>query len=319
MSSASEGLSEALLRFITPTESDIRQATRVVLTVLQDDHSHFTGEIVRAMGAQTGTPLSESRMVVKFVQQPSAEGIRPDDPVLTSRRMTWSVLEAIAELSAQGLIVPGHGPTAQYDLRHYEPVPDRIGIEHPGGGEGVPIRASPPLVGEAYRLALGARRGRWYLEPSIFMEDLDSLGLDERAQRALREALLSYRRGLYLAAASLLGVVFESAWYQAASTSSPTGKLAEALSQDRTARVQELYVERLRGVRGIPSTLPSELLSHGALLRELRNYGVHPAGEARDDLERFFEEEPIGLLILQTHHFLNRLASATRLLAKQEE
>jgi hypothetical protein len=317
MNQPSEGLSEALLRLITPTDVDVRQATRVVLSVLDDSRSHFTGELVRAMGAQIGTPLSESRMVVEFVGQPSAAALKSDDQVLTSRRATWAVLEAIAELSAQGLIGPGHGPTTQQDLRHYEPVPDRIGIRHPGGGEGVPVETSAPAVGEAYRLALGARRGRWYLEPSLFMENLESIGIDARAQRALREALLSYRRGLYLAAASMLGVVFESAWYQVAGASNPTGKLADALANDRTARVQELYVERMRGVRGIPPTLPSELLSHAALLRELRNYGVHPAGTIRDDLERFFEEEPIGLLILQTHHFLNRLADAARAITAQ--
>ena len=56
-------------------------------------------------------------------------------------------------------------------------------------------------------------------------------------------------------------------------------------------------------------TLSDELLAQANVLRAIRNYGVHPAA-IRDDLERYFAEEACGLLILTTHNYLTRLASA---------
>jgi hypothetical protein len=214
--------------------------------------------------------------------------------------------------------VPAGGPSTAQELRHYEGVPERIGFQHPGGGTSVLVTSWAPAVSEAYRLAHGARRGQWYLEPNLFLEELSGLDLDDRARRARQEALRAYRRGLYLASASMLGVVFEAAWYRAAHSLTPTGSLAEAVQQERTARVQELVASRLCSVRGIPPTLPAELLAHAALLRELRNYGVHPAGPVRDDLERYLEQEPCGLLILQTHHYLTRLAGAVEAARSRE-
>jgi hypothetical protein len=148
----------------------------------------------------------------------------------------------------------------------------------------------------------------WYVEPDLFAEDIGNLELTNRAHRALREALASYRRGLYLACASLLGVVSEAAWYAAAErTGTPAiGKLIE---EEATARLQRAVADHLRGVKALARTLPDELLAHAAVLREIRNYGVHPR-EIRDDLERWFTEDACGLLILETHHYLTRLAGA---------
>jgi hypothetical protein len=42
----------------------------------------------------------------------------------------------------------------------------------------------------------------WGIEPDIFIADLGPLGLDPRTERSLREAIESYRRGVFLAAAS---------------------------------------------------------------------------------------------------------------------
>jgi len=55
--------------------------------------------------------------------------------------------------------------------------------------------------------------------------------------------------------------------------------------------------------------MPDELLATASLLRELRNYGVHPL-KVRDDLERYFNEEACGLLLLRTHNYLVNLAAA---------
>lgn len=49
------------------------------------------------------------------------------------------------------------------------------------------------------------------VEPDVFLDDLAALGLDHRTERTLREAVESFRRGLYLACASLLGATSEGA------------------------------------------------------------------------------------------------------------
>jgi hypothetical protein len=66
------------------------------------------------------------------------------------------------------------------------------------------------------------RPGLWGIEADIFTTDLALLGLDPRTERSLREAIESYRRGVLLAAASLLGAAVEGAWYAAAQRLRPT-------------------------------------------------------------------------------------------------
>jgi hypothetical protein len=55
-------------------------------------------------------------------------------------------------------------------------------------------------------------------------------------------------------------------------------------------------------------TAVDEVASFAALLRALRNYGVHPR-RGHDNLERYFAEEECGLLILRMHHYLVELAA----------
>jgi len=60
------------------------------------------------------------------------------------------------------------------------------------------------------------------IEADIFITDLAPLGLDPRTERSLREAIESYRRGVFLAAASLLGTAVEGAWHAAGQRLRPT-------------------------------------------------------------------------------------------------
>jgi hypothetical protein len=103
--------------------------------------------------------------------------------------------------------------------------------------------------------------------------------------------------------------VSEAAWYVAAERLGKPGKLEEEVRNERTANVQKLVAGILHERRAGSPTLPEELFANATLLRVLRNYGVHPA-EQRDDLERYFNEEECGLLLLRTHNYLVRLSSA---------
>jgi hypothetical protein len=46
-------------------------------------------------------------------------------------------------------------------------------------------------------------------------------------------------------------------------------------------------------------------------MRDIRNYGVHPRELTGGDLEIYFEEDKCGLLLLEAHRHLKRLAEIT--------
>lgn len=54
----------------------------------------------------------------------------------------------------------------------------------------------------------------------------------------------------------------------------------------------------------------AELHAQAALLRQLRNYGVHPRPEAKDHLERYLTDSGAAILLMETHTYLSRLADA---------
>jgi len=111
----------------------------------------------------------------------------------------------------------------------------------------------------------------------------------------------------YMACTALLGVVNEAAWYKAAERIG-TPALAKLIEDGATAKLQARVADFLRGVKRI-GTVPDELLAHAAVLRDLRNYGVHPT-TVRDDLERYFTEDTCALLIVETHYHPATLAGA---------
>lgn len=304
-------LGSRLAELVTPSRTDVRRAKKVVLQALHDGRPHRTAALVRAAAIALGGPEVVDRLEIRFVETPTPERLTGDEPVLLNIKGRLAGQEAIAELAARGLAVPAPDPGDEYAEPRERVLEDRVDvrIDHPRGGFGLKLDVWPPLVGPAYRLAQNHLEPPWYLDPDLFLGDLDVLGFDERAQRALREALDAYRAGLYLACASLLGVVSESVWYDAATRLGAPPKLMAAVQQERTAEVQRLLTQEFRAAKVRPPTLPDELHSQAALLREIRNYGLH-RGPEKDELERFFNEDACGLLILSTHNYLVRLGRA---------
>ena len=64
-----------------------------------------------------------------------------------------------------------------------------------------------------------------------------------------------------------------------------------------------------------PRATVDELHAQAALLRQLRNYGVHPRPDETDHLDRYFSDSGAALLLMETYTYLTRLsdALATRL------
>ena len=308
------GLAQRINELINPTLTDVRRVKRGMLPTLEDGEPHYTAHLIRTGVAAIDAQVSLQTLELQFGGSPEPALVLPDDPPVLYVRGRLAGMRALVELSVSGLVIPAEGPEDSDEIREdplLRPGRASMGYKYFGGSAGVTMNLRRPALAQAYMLAQPGEP-RWYLDPDIFREDVGEIVLTDRGRRALNEALAAFRRLLYLACASLLGVVSEAAWYAAADRLAPEGsKLRQHLTSDRTALVQSGVAQILRE-KGVGSfTLADELLAHASVLREIRNYGVHPAN-VRDDLERFFTEEECGLLILNTHHYLTSLAGAVR-------
>lgn len=145
----------------------------------------------------------------------------------------------------------------------------------------------------------------------LFLDGLEDLGLTDQTRQIADETLQAYRRGLYIGSASLLGALSEGAWYSLGERlRGVSGKLDEALDKDATAVVQKQLADRMRDA--VTGTAPDEVFSQATLLRELRNFGVHPRVAPRADLMEYFTEEGCGLLIMTTRRYLQKLSDIAR-------
>lgn len=316
MARENDEIGQRLDELCAPTATDIRRAKRAVMEMLDDRAAHRTAALVHAGRARLveEEPL---KLAIEFLEHPRPDSIPESSPTIAYLRALIAGQAAVGSLATEGLIVPALDPPND-ERRDDTDITQtiRLRLEHPSGGTSTEVHVARPSLAGAYMATEAAMDSKWYLDPDIFLEELDDLELDDRARRALREALASFRRGLYLAAVSLLGVVSEAAWYRAAERlAKPGGTLAKAVDEGHTARVQKGVAELLRSRGAGSPTTPDELLAQAALLRELRNYGVHPA-PSRDDLERFLAEEEAGLLLLRTHRYLVNL---TRAVGEAEE
>jgi hypothetical protein len=235
--------------------------------------------------------------------------IDPDAPPIKRQRVMYGIKLVLADLAAEGLIVQ-----AESSGNDYISVP--IHRSGTSGSERVPV--SSPLIGDNYRLTPGPHQ---FCEPvlldaSQFLRGTADL-LDERGKRCLDEALRAARRGLYLSAVNLLGAVSESTWYgigRALEARAPA--LARAIADNQTAQVQRLVGNILAGARR-QRTVVTELLAHAAYLRDLRNYGVHPAEDRDPGREHAFTEAGCLLLLMQKHRYLARMSEVVTALHAQ--
>lgn len=231
----------------------------------------------------------------------------PENPVIARRRLLLATHEALPELQGQGVIVAvDAGPLGDEDsgppvIGGARSVPYQFGGTS-DGVKGISDGRFDP-TGMAFVLVHRYRdRESWFLDFDLFVADLSNLGLDPRTIRSLEECLAAYRRGLYLASASLLGAAVEGAWYAVGEElRDRDAGLARALdSPTNTAQVQRRVADRL-------GTAKQDLLAHAAFMRDLRNYGVHPRATETEELERFFTEEACAYLIMTSYHHLRRL------------
>jgi hypothetical protein len=81
---------------------------------------------------------------------------------------------------------------------------------------------------------------------------------------------------------------------------------------DRTAQLQGAVTGALRGcLPGNRKWEADSLRQFARLMRDIRNYGVHPRQLTDGDIEIYFAEDKCGLLFLEAHRHLKRLAEIT--------
>ncbi len=303
---------ESLAIWIQPSRNDVRRSKRVVLQAFESDAQWPTGKLVSHVRHKLGFPDLEPSPSSPKINLKS-ETFDANHSAVLAVRGTLATQLALAELGTRSVILPAamDGDTGTI------PAYIRFRLEDNHGAymtENIQTRAAK--VASGYVMAsLEAIDQPWYLDADLLAEETGGLELNERARRALSEALDAYRRGLYLACASLLGVVSEAMWYEAAKRIIASGfqskPLTKAIANTATADVIERVGQAIQQEgKGLPATTQSELVSHATLLRSLRNYGVHPA-EEDSLLAKHFEEDTCGLLIVRMATYLRQLGDAT--------
>jgi hypothetical protein len=116
-----------------------------------------------------------------------------------------------------------------------------------------------------------------------------------------------------LSCVNLLGAVNEAAWYAAGEKHPrPDSGFQKALANDQTAEVLKRVNVWLReGASDSDKIRIDELYAHAGVLREIRNYGVHPRNTSSTDLDDFFTENASGQLLARSRFYLLRLQDMT--------
>ena len=302
-------LAQAVTEHAQPSRIDIVRAKQHLLGQLSNGLPHPTDRLIASVVVLLGAePLGHPH-----IDLPSRDSVKTvvtaDHPVPAAIRADVTAREALAELGADGLLIPaGSRPfpasdkmTLGYSLLGTS-AGQRLGVHQPG--------VLSDVVQLPHRLR---QQGLWGVEPDIFIADLAGLGLDPRTERSLREAIESYRRGVFLAASSLLGAAVEGSWYAAGQLlRSAAPRVDELVDGDRTAQLQGAIAAALRdSLPGNRKWEADALSQFGRLMRDIRNYGVHPRQVADGDIEVYFAEDKCGLLFLEAHRHLKHLAEIT--------
>jgi hypothetical protein len=158
-------------------------------------------------------------------------------------------------------------------------------------------------------------------DADLFVRKTDLDVFDERVRRCVEEALACYRNDLFLAAANMLGAASEAAWHQIADNMAAAGgaesKLAKELGKTfpSIAEVQRLGLSELRQIDdfrqrfGFPRGALDSVEEIARFWRDLRNYGMHPAGAIAPET---FSQASLAVQIMGATGYLGKLAGILR-------
>ena len=250
-----------------------------------------------------------------------------DDPARQSELISfwqWELAgrEAIHDFHRHGFIVPRVTGVGDRPLTM-----NADGPRIPIGPPGTPVSRPPefrttPLYQEYEVAAIGHAELEHRLElydADLYLTRANLAVFDDRVRRCVEEALACFRNDLFLAAANMLGAASEAAWHQVA-RAMIDGDLAGAALREETskaipsiARIQQHVVKDLQSLDrdAFRARFKFEGSSLDAVAviarfwRDLRNYGMHPAGTLAPDA---FTEAGLGVELMGATSYFEKLA-----------
>lgn len=302
---------EALTKAVTPTPGDIMIARTAVLALLgKASTPQRISDFEDAwLGAQDASRPPERTMYhASDSTTPGRRFADPDrrDPHIMEFRAKHAVRQAIAELTAEGLITRGEGNV-------YDPQPQRISVQYNGGGSSAPVwvfspRIAPENDDRRYQLLRPSTSEDALLPAEQMLEDVGDL-LGTRGEQLVRESRRALQRGLYVAASSLLAAASEAAWFNLGRAIAQPGlKLARLVEEgEQAAEVLRLTADRLLELHA-PRVRVTELVSQGHQFRDIRNYALHPTGEHEADREAWLTEAGATVLAIAARRYFVKMA-----------
>lgn len=285
---------EIAKRATQPSERDVALAEEVIL-----------GELARA------EVLACAALVDKVKLRLDAEPLPPlfaelEDVTEADCRDAWSAATAataLANLQWTGQIIP----CDVLEIPHLPGLALQWSSRHGGGA----IRNMKPEY--AFPIGRQLRLSPWLRavapdSPAALHWPIADAG--DKVTRVLREAAESYRRGLDVGAAILLGVASEAAWVElaeAVAVRTSDTQLRSLLSSERAraAALAEQTAALLVQLKARPEHEIRRLLTEAAHVRDLRDHAVHePASRFDDDL---FTRAAVGLLLQSAVGYFRRL------------
>lgn len=290
---------------VLPQPPDIEVAKRIILSQLaglppyKEESSAMLITQVRLQLAREPGPIP-----------PGQTSIVPD---LNEVRAEFAAREALQLLHANGALI-AHGPMSARTEREEQ----QFTVHNPSSSGPSNVKLAKPAVYDSYQLATGFRGNQFRLaDPDVYLTHIDQARLPSRARKCIREAIDTFRHGLYLSTTLNLGTASESLWMQlaravAAKTSVPDLQRELAKPHQTIAKIIDLTWTALQShlkkdVLDVVIAPTDQLLfkQRADRLRDLRNYAAH--ADAADDEEPRFTYAETGLLLLDSAEYINQL------------
>jgi hypothetical protein len=289
-----------------PTEEE--QLATAAVTPSATDIAIASDEILKVIGeGYASTDSLFASVIERLASEPTLDvstrlpGV--DDANVRSVRSRVTAFLAIAELEACGAILPMGVQAYPHPTWKLQYMIDNVSKSYSAesGGFNVGIVA-------AYRAPSYRSRSRLIDSPSVFLHHLPA-AMGPKVRRVLEEAINAYRFRQYVSVAVLLGIASEAAWGQLARSLlewKPNAKLQKLIDDPRVgaADIQEKVMQRV-GVLDIKGVDFHAIELTAQTYRELRNYAVHKADEAFDEIR--VARPRVGVLLEASVDYFIRL------------
>lgn len=212
--------------------------------------------------------------------------------------------EALVQLIAEGIVCAASPHEGSVSVAAH--------WENMTGGISVPTGRRDPWFGGGsgwWRLVRPEESHELLITENEMLEGLQEL-LDSRGMATLRESLRAYRAGLYRASGTLLAAASEAAWFALAREVLTAGsaKHALAMTGEQTADIIHATDQAFAAQNLATRAVRRDLSSKAAHLRDIRNYGLHPAGAHDVDRELSLAQAAVATLMLSTRRYFVELA-----------